>query len=169
MVILFLDCFSSAVLLNGEPFSPFPSPLPVAKYRWTLIQMDLQERCWGGGGRCPVDSWEDVAFVISLSLHSRMKTDVSSLHKTLYGLSKHRENSTSADSARFQGWNHLYNEAVALWWILWWNLHPDSCLHAKQMNVHLFQENVLLEICLPDSGSHLGNTFCRRLSALSHD
>lgn len=92
---------------------PFPSPLPVAKYRWTLIQMDLGER--GGGGRCPVDSCEDVAFVLSLLLHYGMKTDVSSLHKTLYGLSKHKENSTSADCAKFQGWNHLYH---ALWWIL---------------------------------------------------
>lgn len=42
-------------------------------------------------------------------------------------------------------------------------------LHANQMNAHLFQRNNLLEICLPDSGSHLENTFCRRLSALSHD
>lgn len=37
------------------------------------------------------------------------------------------------------------------------------------MNAHLFQKNNLLEICLPDSGLHLWNTFCRRLSALSHD
>lgn len=37
------------------------------------------------------------------------------------------------------------------------------------MNAHLFQKNNLLEICLPDSGLHLGNTFCRRLNALSQD
>lgn len=37
------------------------------------------------------------------------------------------------------------------------------------MNAHLFQKNNLLEICLPDSGLRLGNTFCTRLGALSHD
>lgn len=146
--------------------NPFPLPFPLSS-SCGKIQMDpntdgpsrKRGAGWGGGGewwgkvrRCPVDSWEDVAFVLSLSLLSRMNTAVSSLHKTLYGLSKHKENSTSADRAKFQGWNHLYHEAVALWWILWWNLHPDSCLHAKQMNVHLFRENILLEICLPDSG-----------------
>lgn len=37
------------------------------------------------------------------------------------------------------------------------------------MNAHLFHKNNLLEICLPDSCLHLGNTFCTRLSGLSHD
>lgn len=53
-----------------------------------------------------------------------------------------------------------------------WGAFTFICLpflHAKQMNAHLFPKNNLLEICLPGSGSHLGNTFCRRLSALSHD
>lgn len=33
-------------------------------------------------------------------------------------LSKPKENSTSADGAKAQGWSHLYHEAVALWWNL---------------------------------------------------
>lgn len=144
--------------------NPFPLPFPLSS-SCGKIQMDpnidgpsrKRGAGWGGvsgEGRCEgaLLILEKMLLLFSLSLLSRMNTAVSSLHKTLYGLSKHKENSTSADRAKFQGWNHLYHEAVALWWILWWNLHPDSCLHAKQMNVHLFRENILLEICLPDSG-----------------
>lgn len=72
---------------------PFPSPLPAGMYRRTL----KRER----GERCHVDSCEDVAFVLSLLVDYRVKTDVSSLYNTLYGLSKHKENSTSAECTKF--------------------------------------------------------------------
>lgn len=72
---------------------PFPSPLPAGMYRRTL----KRER----GERCHVDSCEDFAFVLSLLVDYRVKTDVSSLYNTLYGLSKHKENSISAECTTF--------------------------------------------------------------------
>lgn len=72
MAILFLDCFSSA-LLNGEVFSTSLSP------SCNNIQMDLKEK-ERVGKKCPVCSCEDAGFVLSLLLDYRMKTDVSSLY-----------------------------------------------------------------------------------------